>query len=96
MVLPPGEHEVAWSTRESAVPSLVSSTIELSEVRASPGRIEVGYSVRSRGWIVVGEAPTSVEVDGEKASLPRVRGPEGWAIRVPGGAHSVAVHSASR
>ncbi len=96
VVLPPGEHEVAWSTKESAVPSLVSSTIELSEVRASPGRIEVGYSVRSRGWIVVGEAPTSVEVDGEKASLPRVRGPEGWAIRVPGGAHSVAVHSASR
>lgn len=90
-VVPPGEHEIRWSSGARRGPGLVRLTAEIGEASVSADALSFRYDARARALAVLDRRATSITVDGAPATLDLVAGGDGKVVWLPPGNHEVTI-----
>jgi hypothetical protein len=90
-VIPPGEHEVRWSTGTARGPGLVRLTAEIGSASLTADSLSFRYDARGRAMATLDRRATAITVDGDPATLELVPGGEDRVVWLPPGNHEVTI-----
>lgn len=88
--LPPGRYEVEPAAEHPPV-RLLDFNGELRSAKVAPQGLEFSYESSSRAYAVFDRKPTSVEVDGEAATVRLIEEGDRFTLVLPRGQHWVGV-----
>lgn len=90
-LVPPGEHQLTWSTGKSRGPGLVRLTAEIGTATVTPDSLTFRYDARVRPLATIDRPAKGVRVDGQDTPLDVVAGSDGKVLRLPSGNHEVMI-----